>query len=545
MRRFPFVIAAAFAAGEVVGQDAAPEALAGRIRAVRIDALDIFDAETRARRPLAELVDSLHATTKRDVIARELWFGPGDRIDAETAAELERNLRALGLFAEVTVRLVPAPAPGEVDVEVVTRDRLSLQVGGGGSYVGGVSGFRASLGEGNLFGLGDRLVGSFSRNSEGDYRGALAYTDLHVLDSWHTGTVRYAQTDDGDSYALDVRRPFKHLADPRSWATSFGHEESETEYFRAGDSVAAVRDVSTLFGGELLWADGPTHRRRTAGIELAVETHDLDPATGPLAPAIRVPGDTTSLFLGPTVRFQWIDGYRKVEGLDTLAYVQDLTLGSSIGATVGARWRVEEGGADAVEPEAAIAASFATEPVDCLFVNTSARGALRWNGDEAVAWNASASGRAFAMWARGATLGAAATFDAVEEHEDLPIELTLGEDNGLRGYTARAFAGTRRLRTNVEQRFDTCIEFATLRLGLVAFWDTGRVGHGSDLGRPFDAVGAGLRIGSRQLLGDGVVRIDVSKPLDDTPDDDDGWQLSVSVGQVFTFGGYTNTLSVR
>ena len=29
------------------------------------------------------------------------------------------------------------------------------------------------------------------------------------------------------------------------------------------------------------------------------------------------------------------------------------------------------------------------------------------------------------------------------------------------------------------------------------------------------------------------------------PDGDEGWQLSVSVGQVFTFGGYTNTLSVR
>ncbi|MBL8751577.1 MAG: hypothetical protein JNK78_20660 [Planctomycetes bacterium] len=545
MRPLPFVIAAAFAAGAVVGQDAAPEPLAGRIRAVRIDALDIFDPEMRARRPLADLVDSLHATTKREVIARELWFAPGDRVDAETAAELERNLRALGLFAEVTVRLVPAPSPGEVDVEVVTRDRLSLQVGGGGSYVGGVSGFRASLGEGNLFGLGDRIVGSFSRNSDGDYRGAVAYTDLHVLDSWHTGTVRYASTDEGDSYGLEVRRPFKHLADPRAWATSLGHEESEMEYYRAGDSVAAVRDVSTSFGGELLWADGPTHRRRTAGIEVAAVTHDLDPATGPLAPAIRVPGDTTSVFVGPTLRYQWIDGYRKVEGLDTLAYVQDLTLGSTIGATVGARWRIEEGGADAVEPEAAIAASFATELVENMFVNTAARGAIRWNGDDAAGWDASVSGRAFAMWARGATLGAAAAFDAVEEHEDLPIELTLGEDNGLRGYTARAFAGTRRLRTNVEQRFDTGIEFATLRLGLVVFWDTGRVGRGGELGRPFDSAGVGLRIGSRQLLGDGIVRIDSSKPLDDTPDGDDGWQLSISVGQVFTFGGYTNTLSVR
>ena len=31
--------------------------------------------------------------------------------------------------------------------------------------------------------------------------------------------------------------------------------------------------------------------------------------------------------------------------------------------------------------------------------------------------------------------------------------------------------------------------------------------------------------------------VDVAKPLDGVPGEDDDWQLSVTVGQVFTFGG--------
>lgn len=532
-----FLLVAAAVAGTVAAQEADPAAISGRLRQVRIDARDIFGPGPRRLRLLADLADALHVTTKQATIARELWFAPGDRVDAAVAAELERNLRALDLFADVSVRLVPAPTDGEVDLEVVTKDRLSLNFGGGASYVGGVTGFRASLGEGNLAGLGDRLTASFSRNSEGDYRGGLSYTDLHLFDSWHTATLYAAQTDDGDSLGLAVRRPFKHLADPRSYGLSAAFDETEVEYFRAGDSVAQVGDVRGGGAAELVWADGPTHRRRVAGFEAWVRHHDYEAASGPLAPEIRVPGDTTSLFVGPTVRWQWIDDFRKVSGLDTIAYVQDLELGTSVGATLGARWRSEEGRDDAVQPEASLAVRHSRELVEDVFVHVRAGGGLRYDGDEAAGWHAGGAARAFALLTRHTTFGANVVFDAVEEQQDLPVELTLGEDNGLRGYTARAFAGTRRLRTNLENRFDTGIEVATLRCGLVAFYDTGWVGRGSDLGRPFAAAGAGLRIGSKELLGGGVVRIDFSKPLDDAPDGDDGWQLSISVGQVFTFGG--------
>jgi hypothetical protein len=518
-------------------------AVAGTLRAVRITTGDVFAGDDP--RVLTRAVNALHWQTREDTIAREVWLRPGDRVDAGHADELERNLRALGLFADVSVRLVPGERPGEVDLEITTRDRLTLLVGAGGSYVGGVTGVRAAIGEGNLFGLGDRLAASFARNSEDEYRGSVAYTDLHVLDSWHTATVRLSRTDEGDSGAIEVRRPFKHLADPRAHAFAASSEEAEADYYRAGETVAEVPYHRNALGGELTWGSGPRDARRYLGLQLATDHRDYEPARGPLAPEIRVPGDTSSAYLGPRLAWQWVDGYREVEGLDTLDYVQDLVLGTTLDLTAGLRWRDEDGAGTDVQPQLGAAIGWAAEPLTGLFTNVSARGTLRVDDGHAVGWNAEVAARAFAMVAERHTLAASAVLDAVEEEQDLPVELTLGEDVGLRGYRARLFNGTRRLRTNLEERWDTGLEVATLRLGLVAFADAGWIGRDEQLGSPIPSAGFGLRIGSKPLLGGGVLRIDFAKPLEDVPGENDDWKFSLTVGQVFTFGGNASGIGVR
>ena len=99
-------------------------------------------------------------------------------------------------------------------------------------------------------------------------------------------------------------------------------------------------------------------------------------------------------------------------------------------------------------------------------------------------------------------------FDAVEETQGLLPQLTLGADNGLRGYDAHLLTGTQRLLANGEHRFDTGIEVWVLRLGLCAFVDAGWVGDSLDLGRPYLGAGGGLRLGCPELLGAPVLRAD-------------------------------------
>ena len=541
--RFRLPCAALSLVAVATAQEAAPAPApatapaAGRLRAIRITTGDVFSPEKAEAEPLAGLVNALHWTTREEVVAREIWIAPGDPIDARTAAEIERNLRALGLFAEVVVRLAATETPGLVDLVVTTRDRLTLSVGAGASYVGGVGGVNAALGESNLFGLGDRIAASFRRNTDDEYRGGIAYTDLHVLDSWHAGTVRLGRTDDGDYYGVDLNRSLRHLADPRGYSASFDRAETARDYHRNGDVVAEVPDRRTDLGARIDWAAGPVHERRTVGFVLDFEQHDYGLARGPAAPALRVPGDTWSTFVGIDVGWRHVTAFREVEGLDTLVFVQDLELGIDLGATLGARWRDEAGASGALQPELALRARWSAEPLQDLFTRVDLRGRARQDDGDTVGWSTSANARAFAMLHDLHTLCGRIAFDAAEETQDLPAELTLGEELGLRGYATDQFAGTRRLRANLEHRFDTGLEVATLRLGLVAFFDAGWVGDGSDLGRPFSAAGVGLRIGSQALLGSGVVRIDLAKPLDDVVGDDDGWKLSVTLGQVFGFGG--------
>lgn len=314
----------------------------GHLREIRVRTGDVFDEATAQKRVLARLVNAVHWQTREEVVRREIWLQPGEPITAAQAAELERNLRATGLFAEVSVRLLATGRTDEVDLEVTTRDRLSLFLGAGASYVGGVTGLRATVGEGNLLGYGDRLAASFAQNSDGEFRGAAAYTDLHVLDSWHTSTLRLVSTDEGDSIDFDLRRPFKHLADPFGYGFGLRHDNQEVDYYRNGDSLASVSDHRRGIFGDSTWANGPTDRRRFAGFVWNLEQHDYQPATGPLAPEIRVPGDTQSAFAGLQANWAHINGYRKVTGIDTIDYVQDITLGLFFGTTVGARWRHEK-----------------------------------------------------------------------------------------------------------------------------------------------------------------------------------------------------------
>jgi len=349
--------------------------------------------------------------------------------------------------------------------------------------------------------------------------------------------VRLGRTEEGSSAGLEVRRPFKHLADPRAYGVAISQDDSEEDYYRGGESLAQVPVNRSLLLGDLTWGAGPREQRTYLGFAFAAEQDDYGAATGPLAPEIRVPGDTSSVFFGPTATWQRTTGYRKVEGLDTLDYVQDLTLGWSIGTTVGARYRDEQGAGSAVEPEFALGASLASEIVGGLFTNVGARGNVRFDDGRNVGWNASAFARAFALVTDTHTLAANCTYDAVEETQDLLRELTLGEDNGLRGYRTRLLSGTRRVRANFEDRYDTGVEFATLRLGLIAFYDAGWVGDDSGLGPAYRSFGGGVRIGSKPLLGSSVLRIDLAKPLDDSIMQSDGWKVSLTMGQVFTFGG--------
>lgn len=503
---------------------------------IEISTRDIYAAEDAEDSVLARLLNATHATTREGTIRNELWIRPGEPIRQVDAEELERNLRATGLFAEVRVTLRPTARPGVVDLVIVTEDRLSFSFGASGSFVGAVSSFGLSASESNLFGTGDRFSFGFSENSEDEFRGAFLYRDRHFLGSWVTATAQVGRTEEGEFGALGFERPFKHLADVDSWRINVSSTENAIDYYDAGETIAEVPQKRDTLEAAVFRRFGPVDRSWTVGLRGQHDNTSIGDAEGPAASTIDVPGDTDTTFGGLSLGYRYLLGFKKVQGLDTLEYVQDLTLSTGFEVLGGGTLRAEVGEDDAVQPTFGLGTFLSAEVLADTYVSVRADSRVRLEDDDPQGWFTSLDASAFELALRPHTLAAHLAFDEAYEGEALPVQLTLGEDGGLRGYPAREFEGGRTVRMNLEDRIDLGARVGSFEFGAVVFFDVGWIeDRGQGFGQPLRSTGFGLRVGSQKLLGSRVVRIDLSFPLDEVDGEQYDPLVSLTLGQVFGF----------
>lgn len=516
-----------------------------QLRDIRITTRNVYSDEQAADNVVYRLLNILHVPTKVDVVRREMWFAEGDIVTTDTIAELERNLRAFGKFGAASAALVPTGEPGVADLEIDTRDRLSLILAARPSFVGGVTGFSGIIGESNLFGWGKRFVVSGDTNSDGEQSIDVSFDDPQVLQTWYRLHTEAAVTDEGHLVAFDLERPFKHLEDPLSYGIAAETLERDVDYFDRGESVAEVPLAQNDGRVFVAHGFGPRDLRGTLGADLAYRQSDYRPAVGPAAAQVRVPGDTQRADLGVFGSVDWAHSYLELQGVDTFDYVQDEELGASGELRFGGALRDEEGAPSELQPVLSGSARTAFRPVTDTYVTLASSGTARWYGGETKGWRFSGAAHVFQTSLPRQTLAASLSFDAAVETQDLQPQFTLGENNGLRGYPAREFAGTRFLRLNVEDRIDTGLDVLSVHVGLAAFFDCGWVhgpAQGLSQGDSIKSAGVGLRFGSSEILGRNIVRVDFAQPLDDVAGEDYGFSVSFAVGQVFSFFGNTNEL---
>jgi hemolysin activation/secretion protein len=126
----------------------------------------------------------------------------------------------------------------------------------------------------------------------------------------------------------------------------------------------------------------------------------------------------------------------------------------------------------------------------------------------------------------------------------LDTQLTLGGDNGLRGYPNRYQIGDRSVLASLEQRYYSgAYPFGLFRVGYAAFVDVGRAWFEDEPpawvpareGRHFDTlsnVGVGLRLESVRTRRDRLLHIDFAKPLVDGPGVNT-WEFTITAKQSF------------
>ncbi|MBI4601105.1 MAG: hypothetical protein HY721_04005, partial [Planctomycetes bacterium] len=444
------------------------------VTSIRCETSGVFEHREH-RNALFKAADLLHFTTRRHVVCREVLLREGVVYDPWLASETERNLRALEFiaFAEVKPEFQP---DGTVDVLVRTRDKFSFELSAAGALVGGVSAGRGTLGEENAFGLGKQLEYSVERHDDGRERREVEYEDAQLLGSRWELEAKAATGTAGGGVEAVLFRPFRSRLDDWACVVEAVDDETDREFFDAGKLVyrEPVLRAGLAAGFARAWGPRDARWRLNVAGRWADTDFAQDEAVG-IRPADLPPSrdeTKTELVAGPG--FDGFGNYSKRVNLDSMDFVQDVPEGIDLGMRTGVSFRrIESGPLRHLVPlEADLTGSVAQG----AHLSTFKVGfASHLDAGELTDYRVSAFYHHY--WQRPEspwqTVAWSIAFDRAFDRNSAVGRYTLGEDSGLRGYDAREFSGTHRLRINAEQRVRTPVTVGGFRLGTVVFADSG------------------------------------------------------------------------
>jgi len=505
-------------AGEAVPSFPALEAAGAVIGEIRIDNQNIFDLnDPRENNQFYRAANYLHIRTRAEVVRRTLLFKSGERVSVQLIDESERLLRANGNIYDVRIRPI-AYRDGVVDIEVTTRDSWSLDPGIKFSRGGGVNTGAIGLKETNLLGTGISVGYTLENEVDRDgYEFSIGHRQL--FGSWTAIEYLYGDFNDGKRERFRLERPFYEL-DAR-WAAGVSagkNDQVSSIYGGAGGVVGQFRQQSEfaeVYGGVSRGlVDGWT-QRYSLGIQHQDQRYLPEPG---LLPPAQMPADRT--LTGPFVRYQVIeDNYQKTRNRNWVERTEFLPLGFNSLLQLGSALTALGSTKDLLLYSAAVGNGFAVTAAQSVQAAAYTSGQYGSDGGEHQFFGAGAK---YFHKQRGRGLFfASIAMDGIA-NGDSADQLTIGGDNGLRGYPLRYQTGTRRALLTLEQRIYTeWFPFRLFRIGAAAFFDYGRAWGGAHP-NPVNPgwlgdVGVGLRIFSDRSASGRVMHIDLAIPTHRDP----------------------------
>jgi outer membrane protein assembly factor BamA len=479
---------------------------------------DVFDPSIEGEDGwLYTTANKLHMNTKPFVIREQLLFKSGEPYRHRLIKETERILRDEDFLYDAVI--VPKAYDGKVvDLEVRTRDVWTLNPGFSFNRKGGENAVGAHIEEDNLFGTGRALNFEWDSNVDRTSLG-VTYYDPHFLRAFNRFTAGYANADDGDTKLLVFDRPFYALDVRQAGGTSLLDSERIDSRYELGKKVGEFnhRDehYEAYYGRSRGLREGFA-RRWTVGATYARDRFAPEPdkaLAGPLPPDRKL--------VYPWIGFDLVeDAYQERVNQDQIRRTEDVLVGLRAGMRLGFSSGAFGADDDAIIASASLQDGADVRPGLSVFGTLLASGRLE--GGELENGLLSAAGRLYWTTSKKTKFYAAVS-GAVTERLDEELQLTLGGDNGLRGYPLRYQAGTSRALLTLEERYYTnWYPFRLFHVGAAAFFDMGRtwgtdVTGAESLGLLKD-VGLGLRLGSSRSSFGNVLHLDVAFPLDGDDD---------------------------
>lgn len=180
------------------------------ISLVKLQALgtNMEDLDKRPESVVQKLGNTVNFNTRGRVIRNNLLFEEGDQVNAAILADSERIIRELPFIKDA--RLIVRPRdddPGLVDVEIITRDVVSLSVD---FEARAIDAGRLRLNHRNLFGSGHELDNRFAVDDGATqtFSYQVRYRVPNIKRSFVSLEMRYANTVNFDERTLQLKRDF-------------------------------------------------------------------------------------------------------------------------------------------------------------------------------------------------------------------------------------------------------------------------------------------------------------------------------------------------
>jgi hypothetical protein len=493
------------------------------VRAIEIRRGAVFDSALASRFWPYRVANSLHITTRRYVVRRELLFRAGEPYDSAKVHESERNLRALAIFR--TVRIDTVSTDSGVIARVTTDDGWTTEPSFGLSSSGSQVTVTAFIAERNL--LGTRTIASLGFVSDPDRRSVIVGFDTPRLIANRVGVgASYIDRTDGKAGSASIRYPFFSLSSP--FGVSLFAQNVDTRVLRfVGGRSRAVDSLRRKFSilstdGAIALRAGPRGYTRL-GFTGHIRREDYGPEKGRLP----VPRTVTGV-AGPYLSFRQVR-YIQTRYFQAMEQVEDIDLGLSFRATALAApeaWGYDHSG---------IGTAFEVGlgqrlPLGFLLMGASVSGVhSSATGDSS---SAIASGTLVMQGGTRHLLVANGVIGAL--HNPRPGgEFDLGLGYAVRAFPSHSFTGDREFLLNAEYRWLAMPSVMELvGIGIAGFVDHAGAWYAGSQRRTGTDAGIGLRIGSLRSAGSINGRLDLAYRWanDRQPA---GWVFSLGRGFVF------------
>ncbi|MBK9248987.1 MAG: BamA/TamA family outer membrane protein [Ignavibacteria bacterium] len=471
----------------------------------------MFDSTTKDWFFAARLANSLHTITRDYVIEDEFLFEEDEYLELDNIEETERNLRSIGIFANVKID-VDTLDNDEVDISVTTQDRWSTLPSLILSTSGGVENYGAQIRELNLCGWGAYFgaQGLYRTENSIGWQGRVDYIQRKIFrtDLTFNGTLR------ANKYRTDqlvvLEKQYLTLSTPTSYGVSYFDSFGKDFVFTGNRYTLQPFHLGEGEG----WFSIAGKKKDRIFATVYASVHEVVRFDPIYRQAFDNSGKVLVGFSSLSLKFQTVNRLNSYE-------IEDMPIGAwgtvVLGKTFPIIWKNSparvDGGLFYAGGQVEQSAIWGN-----LYVFGQISGGSGFSSADASYTYQEFLGISHYQLTDKLILAARLRQQTAWNWDGFR-QLVLDADAGLRGYRANSIAGDNRVIGNIEARYFTDWEAWIFRFSGVLFYDYGTAWNVKTTiadAQFHNAIGVGIRLHNIKTVGaDATLRFDIAYNMDE------------------------------